>query len=72
MKKENKISLKKNKQSRVSGFQKVLLFLVLLLWDPNPYIGSVDIVPQFTDVHFFKLKNSFLAGLGLPCGTQAQ
>lgn len=30
MKKENKISLKKNKQSRVSGFQKVLLFLVLL------------------------------------------
>ena len=49
-----------------------LLFLVLLLWDPNPYIGSVDIVPQFTDVHFFKLKNSFLAVLGLPCGTQAQ
>lgn len=24
-----------------------------LLWDPNPYIGFVDIVPQFTDVHFF-------------------
>ena len=30
MKKENKISLKKNKQSKISGFQKVLMFLVLL------------------------------------------
>ncbi len=30
MKKENKISLKKNKQSKISGFQKVLIFLVLL------------------------------------------
>lgn len=30
-----------------------LLFLVLLLWNPNPYIGSLDIVPQFNDIHFF-------------------
>lgn len=29
-----------------------LLFLVLLS-NFNPYIGSVDIVLQFTDVHFF-------------------
>ena len=31
MKKENKISLKKNKQSKASGFQKVILFVVLLI-----------------------------------------
>ena len=30
MKKENKISLKKNKQSKISGFQKVILFILLL------------------------------------------
>ena len=30
MKKENKISLKKNKQSGISGFQKVFLFVLLL------------------------------------------
>ena len=30
MKKENKISLKKNKQSKVSGFQKVSLFILIL------------------------------------------
>ena len=31
MKKENKISLKRNKHPRVSGFQKVLLFVILLI-----------------------------------------
>ena len=31
MKKENKISLKKNKKSKISGFQKVTIFLLLLL-----------------------------------------
>ena len=32
-----------------------LLFLVLLLWDTNPYSGSLETVPQFTDDHLINI-----------------
>lgn len=52
MKKENKISLKKNKKPRVSGFQKVLLFILLLLIAfrvlPVVVILFLGLLPTFT------------------------
>ena len=54
MKKENKISLKKNKQSKVSGFQKVLLFALLLFISfrvfPAVVVLFLGMLPTFTIV----------------------
>ena len=54
MKKDNKISLKKNKQSKVSGFQKVFWFTMLLLISfkvlPAVVVLFLGLLPTFTIV----------------------
>lgn len=54
MKKENKISLKKNKQSKISGFQKVFWFTLLLFISfkvlPAVVVLFLGLLPTFTIV----------------------